>query len=154
MLRASLDGSPAPACQCQRVHARGFALTDHPTIVTPGQKAQAARREWREGRFVQAFGRFHHVVKDELVRPEGAPRAAQAFDGIGFGLGWSVIVDPIKARLLASKGEFGWGGWASTFFAVVPREQMIVLSFAQIAPSDRYPIRRQLRTMAMSTIVD
>mgnify|MGYP003318172664 CR=1 FL=1 len=52
-----------------------------------------------------------------------------------------------------SKSELSCG-WASTFFAVVPREQMIVLSLAQIAPSDRYPIRRQLRTMAMSTIVD
>jgi len=95
---------------------------------------------------------LHRVDIEAIAADSGF--AETGFDGIGFGLGWSVIVDPIKARLLASKGEFGWGGWASTFFAVVPREQMIVLSLAQIAPSDRYPIRRQLRTMAMSTIVD
>ncbi|EOD22334.1 hypothetical protein EMIHUDRAFT_101455 [Emiliania huxleyi CCMP1516] len=94
------------------------------------------------------------ILSCKTGSPADSGFAETGFDGIGFGLGWSVIVDPIKARLLASKGEFGWGGWASTFFAVVPREQMIVLSLAQIAPSDRYPIRRQLRTMAMSTIVD
>ena len=64
------------------------------------------------------------------------------------------MVDPIKASLLASRGEFGWGGWASTFFAVSPKEQMIALSFAQLTPSDRYPIRRQLRTLVYSAIVD
>ena len=51
-------------------------------------------------------------------------------------------VDPIKAALLASAGEFGWGGWASTFFACDPKEQIALLSFAQLCPSDRYPIRR------------
>ena len=77
-----------------------------------------------------------------------------AFDGIGFGLGWSVMVDPIKASLLASVGEFGWGGWASTFFAVDPHEEMFVLSFAQLTPSDRYPIRRQLRSLVYACVVD
>lgn len=70
-----------------------------------------------------------------------------SFDGIGFGLGWSVVQDPIKATLLCSQGEFGWGGWASTFFAVDPSEDMFVLSLSQLAPSDRYPIRRQLRCL-------
>eukprot|EP00966_Prymnesium_polylepis_P046717 1082926-Prymnesium_polylepis.1 len=54
-----------------------------------------------------------------------------SFDGIGFGLGWSVMVDPIKASLLSSVGEFGWGGWASTFFAVDPKEKMLVVSMAR-----------------------
>jgi CubicO group peptidase (beta-lactamase class C family) len=70
-----------------------------------------------------------------------------AFDGIGFGLGVSVIQDPIKASLLCSKGEYGWGGWASTFLAIDPEEQMFVMSLAQLGPSDRYPIRRQLRCL-------
>jgi len=70
-----------------------------------------------------------------------------AFDGIGFGLGVSVIQDPIKASLLCSKGEYGWGGWASTFLAIDPEEQMFVMSLAQLGPSDRYPTRRQLRCL-------
>ena len=49
-------------------------------------------------------------------------------------------------------GEFGWGGWASTFFAVDPLEQLAIISFAQLTPSDRYPIRRQLRSLVYSTL--
>ena len=64
------------------------------------------------------------------------------------------MVDPIKASLLTSAGEFGWGGWASTFFAVDPKEQMFMISFAQLTPSDRYPIRLQLRSLAYATIID
>ena len=76
-----------------------------------------------------------------------------SFDGIGFGLGWSVVQDPIKASLLCSQGEYGWGGWASTFFAVDPSEDMFVLSLAQLAPSDRYPIRRQLRCLLYQALI-
>ena len=75
------------------------------------------------------------------------------FDGIGFGLGWSVVQDPIKASLLCSKGEYGWGGWASTFFAIDPEENMFFMSLAQLAPSDRYPVRRQLRCLVNQTLI-
>ena len=76
-----------------------------------------------------------------------------SFDGIGFGLGWSIVQDPIKASLLCSKGEYGWGGWASTFFAVDPEENMFFMQLAQLAPSDRYPIRRQLRCLVNQTLI-
>ena len=28
--------------------------------------------------------------------------------GIGFGLGFSVMVDPIRAQMIASRGEYNW----------------------------------------------
>eukprot|EP00931_Biecheleriopsis_adriatica_P066524 TRINITY_DN4086_c0_g2_i1.p1 TRINITY_DN4086_c0_g2~~TRINITY_DN4086_c0_g2_i1.p1 ORF type:complete len:817 (-),score=92.95 TRINITY_DN4086_c0_g2_i1:729-3179(-) len=76
-----------------------------------------------------------------------------SLDGIGFGLGWSVLTDPVKASMMASRGEHGWGGMASTFFALDPVEDMIVLSFAQLVPSDRYPTRRQLRGLVYQALV-
>ena len=76
-----------------------------------------------------------------------------AFDGIGFGLGWSVMTDPVKAQIVGSAGEYGWGGWASTFFSIDPKEELALLSLAQIVPSDRYPIRRQLRCLVYQTLV-
>src|SRR3546814_17100546 len=36
--------------------------------------------------------------------------------GIGFGLGGSVLLDPARAHVLGSAGEFAWGGVASTGF--------------------------------------
>ena len=95
---------------------------------------------------------IHRVDIDAIATDSGFSETT--FDGVGFGLGWSVLVDPIKASLLASKGEYGWGGWASTFFAVSPPEEMVLLAFAQLTPSDRYPIRRQFRTLVYSAIVD
>ena len=42
-------------------------MAAHPVIVASGPRVHAARREWREDRFVARFALFHHVVKDELV---------------------------------------------------------------------------------------
>ena len=44
------------------------------------------------------------------------------FDGTGFGLGFSVVVDPVKNKNLCSKGEMAWGGAASTAFWVDRKE--------------------------------
>ena len=66
-------------------------------------------------------GSVRRVDIDAIATDSGFNETS--FDGIGFGLGWSVVQDPIKASLLCSQGEYGWGGWASTFFAVdVPHE--------------------------------
>mmetsp|Transcript_20334 Transcript_20334/g.51344 ORF Transcript_20334/g.51344 Transcript_20334/m.51344 type:complete len:1199 (-) Transcript_20334:43-3639(-) len=76
-----------------------------------------------------------------------------SFAGMGFGLGWSIVMDPVKASLLSSPGEHGWGGMASTFFALDPAEDMAILSLAQLVPSDRYPTRRQLRTLVYQALL-
>eukprot|EP00967_Tisochrysis_lutea_P148058 scaffold282253_cov29-Tisochrysis_lutea.AAC.5 len=94
----------------------------------------------------------HRVDIDSIATDSGFSETT--FDGIGFGLGVSVIIDPIKASLLCSKGEFGWGGWASTFFAVDPEEEMVIMSLAQLAPSDRYPLRRQLRCLVYQALLN
>ena len=39
-------------------------------------------------------------------------------------------------------------------FYVDPAEDMIVLSLAQLVPSDHYPIRRQLQVLSNQCIVD
>ena len=42
------------------------------------------------------------------------------YEGIGFGLGFSVMLDPVRA-VVGSVGEYAWGGAASTMFWVDPR---------------------------------
>ena len=77
-----------------------------------------------------------------------------AFDGVGFGLGFSVMLDPAKAQILGSEGEFSWGGMASTFFFVDPSEDLLVILLTQLVPSTIYPIRRELRVTAYQTLID
>lgn len=74
--------------------------------------------------------------------------------GVGFGLGFAVTVDPVKAMLPSSPGEFYWGGAASTAFWIDPVEDIAVVFMTQLLGSSTYPIRRELRTLVYSALVD
>ena len=74
--------------------------------------------------------------------------------GIGFGLGFAVNLDPAKVLLPGSRGEYYWGGAASTAFWIDPAEDLIVVFMTQLLPSSTYPIRRQLRTLVYSAFDD
>jgi CubicO group peptidase (beta-lactamase class C family) len=83
----------------------------------------------------------------------GRPLFAEtAFDGVGFGLGVSVVVDPVKAKVPGSVGEFGWGGAASTTFWVDPKEELTVLFLTQLLPSSSWPIRPVLRQLVYQAL--
>jgi CubicO group peptidase (beta-lactamase class C family) len=74
--------------------------------------------------------------------------------GIGFGLGFAVVVDPPRTLLPVSKGEFYWGGAASTAFWVDPVEEICVVLMTQLLPSSTWPIRRELRTLVYSALMN
>jgi CubicO group peptidase (beta-lactamase class C family) len=71
--------------------------------------------------------------------------AEVAMAGMGFGLGFSVVLDPAANGSVGSVGEISWGGAASTIFWVDPVEELAVVFLTQLVPSNTYPIRRQLR---------
>ncbi len=75
-----------------------------------------------------------------------------AYDGIGFGLGFSVTTDPARTLLPGSAGEYSWGGAASTYFWIDPKEELIVIFMTQFLPSTLYPLRRELRTMVYAAL--
>ena len=77
-----------------------------------------------------------------------------SYHGIGFGLGFSVTLDPAKAQILGSAGEYAWGGAASTAFWIDPAEDMAVILMTQLMPSSTYPIRRELRVLTYQAVVD
>jgi CubicO group peptidase (beta-lactamase class C family) len=80
--------------------------------------------------------------------------AESSYEGIGFGLGFSVSLDPVAGKVIGSPGEFAWGGAASTAFWVDPREEMTVLFLTQLLPSSTHPIRAQLKALAYQAIVE
>ncbi|WP_315707000.1 MULTISPECIES: serine hydrolase domain-containing protein [unclassified Bradyrhizobium] len=80
--------------------------------------------------------------------------AEAAYNGIGFGLGFSVTMDPAKTLIPGSAGEYAWGGAASTAFWIDPAEELITIFMTQVLPSSAYPIRRELRTMVYAAITD
>lgn len=85
----------------------------------------------------------------------GQPRFAESsYEGIGFGLGFSVMLDPARAQILGTPGEVSWGGLASTSFWIDPAEEMAVVLLAQLIPSSALPIRRELRVLTYAALVD
>ncbi len=72
--------------------------------------------------------------------------------GIGFGLGFGVVVDPAKTLVQGSLGEFHWGGIHSTAFFVDRLEKLHMVFMTQLLPSSTYPIRRQLKTLAYAAM--
>jgi len=80
--------------------------------------------------------------------------AETAYDGMGFGLGFGVLVDPVAYKVPASAGEFTWGGAASTAFWVDPAEQITAAFYTQLLPSSTYPIRTELRSLVYTSLVD
>jgi CubicO group peptidase (beta-lactamase class C family) len=75
------------------------------------------------------------------------------YQGVGFGLGFSVILDPVKTQSLTDIGEYGWGGAASTVFWVNPKEEMVVIFLTQLLPSSTYQVRRELRSLVYSSLM-
>jgi CubicO group peptidase (beta-lactamase class C family) len=75
-----------------------------------------------------------------------------SFDGVGFGLGVSVTLDPGVAKTASTEGDYGWGGMASTMFWVDPALELTAIFFTQLVPSSSYPVRKEMRAMTYSSL--
>ncbi len=99
-----------------------------------------------------AFMRRNHLPGDiASMGPQSF--AEQPMEGVGFGLGGSVVLEPGRARVPGSVGDFSWGGMASTFFWTDPVLDLSVVFFTQLAPSSSYPARSQLKALVHGALV-
>ncbi len=76
------------------------------------------------------------------------------YEGVGFGLGFSVQLDPAVSQIVGSRGEFAWGGAASTAFWVDPSEELITIFMTQLMPSGSFNFRGQLKSIIYPAIID
>ena len=97
----------------------------------------------------------NHLPGNVDLTEYGRPLFAETtFDGVGFGLGVSVTLDPVANKSPGSVGDFGWGGAASTWFMVDPVEDLTLTFMTQLMPSSTYPIRSQLKQLVHQALVD
>ena len=83
----------------------------------------------------------------------GRPLYAESpFRGVGFGLGFAVVIDPAAGKVVSSPGEISWGGAASTTFWVDQQAGLTVSFFTQLLPSSTHPIRPQLRQLVYQAL--
>ena len=101
-----------------------------------------------------------HMVRNHLpgnsdLEGFGRPLFAETpLRGVGFGLGFSMVIDPVRYSVVANAGDYSWGGAASTAFYVDPVENITVSFYTQLLPSSTLPIRSYLRAMVNQAIVD
>lgn len=99
-----------------------------------------------------AFMRRNHLPGD-IASMGVTSFAEQPMDGMGFGLGGAVVLDPARAGVPGSIGDFSWGGMASTFFWLDPLHDLTAVFFTQLSPSSSYPSRSQLKALVHGALL-
>lgn len=74
--------------------------------------------------------------------------------GMGFGLGFSVVLDIGATGRLASQGEFGWGGAYFTTYWVAPAEGVVAAFMTQLIPAGGLDLQDKFRTLVYQALVD
>ena len=167
-LYVALPGGAGPV----RMDAMGDAAKTPPTLLSGGGGLVSTAADYH--RFTQMLlgggelerarllgtRTVRYMTRNHLpggvdLEAFGRPLFAETtFEGVGFGLGFSVVQDNIANRVLSSIGEFGWGGAASTASLVDPSEEITALFFTQLLPSSTHPIRSQLKQLVYQALVD
>lgn len=107
------------------------------------------------GRRTVEYATMNHLPGGVDLAAMGQPVFSETrYDGVGFGLGFSVIVDPAETQVMCSSGEFAWGGAASTLFWVDPVEELTVIGLTQLMPSSAYPIRQEMKALVYSALTE
>ena len=104
-------------------------------------------------RTLRYMGRNHLPGGAELKAVARPTISETQNEGMGFGLGFSVVLDPVANRSPTTRGEFAWGGAASTAFWVDPAEGVTALFFTQLLPSSTWPIRSELRQLVYQALI-
>jgi CubicO group peptidase (beta-lactamase class C family) len=102
-----------------------------------------------------AYMSRNHLPGGADLEQVGRPLFAETnYAGVGFGLGFSVVLDPAASKVLSSPGTYAWGGAASTGFWVDPVERITAVFLTQLLPSSTHPLRSQFSQLVQQALVD
>jgi CubicO group peptidase (beta-lactamase class C family) len=74
--------------------------------------------------------------------------------GVGFGLGFEVVLDQGQRGQPGSVGSFRWGGAYGSTYWVDPAEELIIVYFTQVRPSSIVPDQSMLRVLVYQALVE
>ena len=72
--------------------------------------------------------------------------------GMGFGLGMEVVLDPVAAGLSVSTGAFSWQGGTGVGFWVEPEEELVSIFMVQGGAAGA--VRRSFENAVRQAIID
>jgi CubicO group peptidase (beta-lactamase class C family) len=111
-------------------------------------------RQYLSPKTLQLMGANHLPGGKDLTALSKSLFSEATYAGVGFGLGFATTLDPAAGLIPGTAGDLWWGGAASTFFWIDPKEELIVILMTQLLPSAAYPIRRELRTLVYSAFTE
>lgn len=74
--------------------------------------------------------------------------------GMGFGLGYSVVLDRAVAQTSDTEGSVSWGGAFGTLFWIDPEEELVAIILTQIRPYSHIRIREGFHNVVNQAIVE
>lgn len=101
------------------------------------------------------------ILGEKTVRFMCSPQLGEAYApdlnwdslrGCRYGNLMRHLVDPCGGGTNADAGEFGWDGWAGTYFTIDPKERFIMLYLIQRCDAGCNEITRRLRGIAYSML--
>lgn len=75
-------------------------------------------------------------------------------DGVGFGLGVSVVTDPRRTNAPAGLGTYGWSGAATTTFWTDPGRDLTVMFMTQLRPKTSHTFFPDLKRLLHEALVE
>jgi CubicO group peptidase (beta-lactamase class C family) len=158
---ASRRALPTPASDRSRTEPRPFTGGGHGLVSTAADYHRFTQMLLRGGeldgvrllapRTVELMTANHLPGGVDIVRMSRPGTVSVQFPGHGFGLGFSVLIDPVEAKTIASPGTFAWSGAAGTEFWVDPEEELTVTFFTQVLGNGG-PLRGELRRLVYQAL--
>ncbi|MER5433578.1 serine hydrolase domain-containing protein [Streptomyces sp. NPDC002588] len=98
----------------------------------------------------------NHLPGDVDLRAFGSRPAHDepGNDGVGFGLGVSVVIDPDRTQAPSGLGTYGWSGVATTTFWIDPSRDVSVQFLTQLRPRKSLKLYPDLKRLVQEAVTD
>ncbi|MEK7258398.1 MAG: serine hydrolase domain-containing protein [Pseudomonadota bacterium] len=73
---------------------------------------------------------------------------------VGWGYGFTVVIDEAKSAYGVNNGEFGWSGTLGTYAWADPETDMVAIIMLQIAPASAHRLPQKFKALVSQTPVD
>ncbi len=73
---------------------------------------------------------------------------------VGWGYGFTVVIDEAKSAYGVNNGEFGWSGTLGTYAWADPQTDMVAVIMLQIAPASAHRLPQKFKALVSQTPID
>ena len=155
---------PSPEGELRPYQIEDVPFTERPVLIEGGVGLVASTMDFL--RFSQMFLNGGELDGRRVLQPETVammtvnrvpdallPLSPRSL-GRGWGLGFSIVIDPREFSYPMNDGEFWWDGSAGTRFWIDPVEDMVTIVMAQLSPARGEGFREDFKTGVYDAIIE